>query len=85
MRSELGNEPCIPGPSENPAEVDASLDSSSAKLLYECERDKRADALRVTWGSEVRSQDPASSSAEDRDAREDDGLGLFGGKILSLM
>lgn len=33
MRSELGKEPCMPGESENPAEVDASLDSSSAKLL----------------------------------------------------
>lgn len=85
MRSELGKEPWIPGESEKPEEVDVSLDSSSAKLLYECERPKRADGLRVTWGSDVRSQELASSSAEDREAREDEGLGDFGGNIFSLM
>ena len=48
IRSVLGNDPWIPQPSVKPAEVDASLDSSSAKLLYEFVRDSRFEALRVT-------------------------------------
>lgn len=86
IRSVLGKVPWMPHPSANPADVEASLDSSSAKLLYDCVRDNRLDALRVTWGSEVRSQVPASSSAEDREASDEDGfLGVCGGNIFSLM
>lgn len=33
----------------------------------------------------MRSQELASSSAEEREAREDEGLGDFGGNIFSLM
>lgn len=63
--------------------VDESLDSSSAKCVYEVERERRVEALRVTCGSEVRSQDPASSSAEERDAKDEEVA--VGGKIRSLM
>ena len=39
--------------------------------------------VRVTKGSEARSQEPPSSSADEREAKEDDVL--LGGKMRSLM
>lgn len=76
--SALGNVPWIPIPSRRPL-AEESLDSSSAKLLYEFARDMRVG--RLTWGSDVRSHDPASSSESDAvEANES-----LGGKIRSLM
>ena len=76
----LGNVPWIPHPLENPV-ADESLDSSSAKWVFD--RLGRPEVVRVTCGSEVRSQVPPSSSMEDREANEDDVV--VGGKIRSLM
>ena len=45
----------------------------------------RFEALRVTWGSEVRSQEVASPSTEDTDARDADTLGELGANIRSRM
>lgn len=76
----LGNVPWIPQPLENPV-ADESLDSSSAKWVFN--RLRRPEVVRVTCGSEVRSQVPPSSSMEDREANEDDVV--EGGKIRSLI
>jgi hypothetical protein len=62
--------------------VDDSEDSSSAKWEYEFVRESRVEALRVTWGSEVKSQVPPSSSADEREANEAE-VGV-GGKIRNL-
>lgn len=63
--------------------MEESLDSSSAKCVYELVRDGRWVELRVTCGSEVRSHDPPSSSTEEREAKEADVL--VGGNIRSLI
>jgi hypothetical protein len=84
MRSALGNVPWMPHPSEKPV-VDESLDSSSAMLPYEYvpERDWRDDVARVTCGSDVRSHEPASSSADESDANDADTA--EGGNMRSRM
>lgn len=70
----------MPQPSAKP--VDAlSDDSSSAKLLYVFDRPLGVE--RVTWGSEVRSHEPESSSEE---REEKDAVAAWGGgKIWSLI
>lgn len=83
-RSVLGNVPCTPQPSANPA-VDESEDSSSASCVcvYALPRDGREEALRVTCGSAASSHEPGSSSMEDRDAKDCEGA--EGGNMRSLM
>ena len=82
MRSVDGKEPCKPYDSPKPMVDAESLDSSSAKPWKELLRPNFVRVVRVTGGSEVRSQLVGSLSEDESDAME--AVSREGGKILSL-